>query len=153
MYALVNRTPVRSMVDGLVAEVKVKSGQKVKKGDLLVRLDDSEIKLEYEAASIKYESAERKYEIIKKIASEKNTVSLYERGEIETPYRLAKIELERCALKLDRTKIVSPIDGVVEGIAVGMSRGKKVNAGDELLWIESQEKISSSQPTRLRSGL
>ncbi|MHC4675285.1 MAG: biotin/lipoyl-binding protein [Planctomycetota bacterium] len=161
------RTVIHSMADGLVAEVKVKQGQKVKKGDLLVKLDNSEILFDLEAAEVDLESAQNRYNVYvetvgleqkltgkeKEAAVERylDALSANPESDVKGALKRAQLEVKRCKLRLERTRIDSPIDGMVESVAVGLSRGKKVSAGDELLWIQSEEKAPSSQPAGFRS--
>lgn len=100
---------VKSLVSGIVKEVYVEEGNKVKAGDVLVELEDENYQLNYLKALQNYELAK----------AEGSELLIKQRG----------LELEIASRDLERTKIRSPIDGVVvsvgvvkEGESVGSSR-------------------------------
>ncbi len=76
---------------------------------------------------------------------DKEMASAREFEKAELAVALAGIDLERWRLRLKRTQIVSPTDGVVVQFGSGFPSGKKVAAGDELLVIESKEKAPTSE--------
>jgi multidrug resistance efflux pump len=132
---------VHSMAAGIVAEVPVKHGQRVKKGDLLVRLDDAEIKIELKAAEVRLATAQEALERLTRL-KERGSVSTEEYRKAESAFMLAKLDVERWSLKLARTRIESPADGIVvlENVANRPVVGRSITAGgDALMIIQSQE--------------
>ncbi len=136
---------VRSLADGLVASVGVKSGQAVKKGDVLIKLDDAEIKFEQKQAEVECKTLQIEYS---------RQVELYERKassplEIEkasAALELAKLKREQCALRAKRLVITSPADGVVTRVEPDLL-GKKVEAGEMLMRIQFKSKAPAATPT------
>jgi RND family efflux transporter MFP subunit len=130
---------VGSRVEGIVAEVLVKEGQTVKKGDVLVRLDDSIEKLEVALSRLQAE-ADQNLEGVRLIAKQKETElergkNLKDKGTLtgveyeqlelqlkvaqlnvaiaESKQQAAKLQLEKDMMRLAQREIRSPTDGVV----------------------------------------
>ena len=154
--------PVYAGADGLVMEVKVKNGQTVKKGDVLVRLDNEDSRIDLDAAKIRFDECSRKLKRLQDL--EKALVppgqELAEgREKAESSMRLAELEVRRCQLRLDRTQIKSPVDGVVVGRGapendVAMLANQQVKVGELLMHIQPAEQTGSTDTTapRLRVG-
>ncbi len=150
----VEEAKIASQIVGRVIEVRVKDGDPVKKGDLLVKLDETEARAKLDSmgaridrlkASISQAESDRE----KADRDLNRSKSLSNRG-VATPTELAdaRSTLQRCeallrvstndlreseAMRrtsqqdLDRTEIRAPIDGVVAGLDVEM--GEVVIAG------------------------
>ncbi|RKX46050.1 MAG: hypothetical protein DRP27_02460 [Thermotogae bacterium] len=97
---------VKSLVSGIVKEVYVEEGDKVKAGDVLVELEDEDYQLNYLRALQNYELAKA------------------EGSELFIKQR--ELELAIASRNLERTKIRSPIDGVV--ISVEVKKGEPVGS-------------------------
>lgn len=89
---------VQALVSGVVKKIYVKEGDKVKAGDLLVELDDTDYRLAYLKALQNYE-----------LAKNSGSKLLIEQRQLELD--IAKRDLERC-------KITSPVDGIVTALNV-----------------------------------
>ncbi len=147
------RVVLSSKITELVKTVEVEEGQRVKEGDVLVRLDARLLKLQLDAAETgadytaridlartRYEYQQREFDRIKtlgKFASEKD------RDELETKVAIAQlevVELQRQEKLAERNlayhearleeeyQIASPIDGVVSN-----------------LWVEAGEMVDKAQ--------
>ncbi len=115
-----------SQVTAQVLEVPVKIGDIVKKGDLLVRLDDRLIQATLEANQAYVEASKIK---IKDETKQVERYSALEKKSMGTPLELEKSEmsladakealakatlsLRQAELDLEHVKMVSPIDGIV----------------------------------------
>jgi len=133
---------VRTWTDGIVAEVTVKNGDKVKKGDLLVRLDNAEIEIELHEAIVRLRSAEQVYKQLQALSSAgKTPLSRLELQKAESAMELARLNVERCQLRLSRTLITSPADGTVHEVH-RVRPGQAVAAGDSLAEVECRENVS-----------
>jgi RND family efflux transporter MFP subunit len=135
---------------GILAEVFVTRGDKVKKGDLVARLDTAVEQLEAELARLKarntvdVRSGEAQFEYRKKEASRLETLRVqktvpettYDQAVIEqrlaqlqvdsatTQKHIAEVEYQRVKAHLDRRSIRSPVDGVI--VEVNLSPGEYV---------------------------
>ena len=138
---------------GIVREVQVKEGERVKQGQVLMKLDDrievnnlqslklvddSNLRVDYAQAEL----AQKKV-VLKRLQelAEKNAASPTELEEAvlgaqlaETRLRLSeeeaqtkKLEMERQKVKVELMQIVSPIEGVVQ--RVGMKEGEVTEPG------------------------
>lgn len=126
---------LRAEVGGALVEVKVEQGQPVKKGDLLVRIDDASLRDQSLAARSAARVAENSLQVAR--AEEERNAKLAEAG-IITQRDFERIQLSReqaeatiseaqarLALaqeQLGRTRITAPFDGVVSD--------RQANVGD-----------------------
>ena len=110
---------VRTLVAGVVEKVFVEEGDRVKKGDELLELEDEMYRLNYLKALQNYENARAE-----------GTRFLLEQR---------KLELEMARRELERTKIYAPIDGVV--VTVNVDEGEPVNSGKVIVSIVSVDSI------------
>lgn len=151
--------PVHARTDGVTVEVKVKNGQAVKKDDLLARFDDEEIKIDLTAAEIRFDECSKKLERLRgRGPVPPGPVPSEEMEKAESAARLAGLDLQRCKLRLDRTQIKSPADGVVVGRGapendVALLVNQQVKAGELLMYIRSAEQDGSTGTTAPKSRL
>jgi HlyD family secretion protein len=112
----VEEAKIASQVVGRVIAVHVKEGDSVKRGDLLVKLDDADARARLDSARARI--ARQRAAVISAAAEPQRTktqamveVSRQELVESEATCRISQQEL-------DRTEIRAPIDGVVAGLQV-----------------------------------
>jgi HlyD family secretion protein len=125
-------------VPGKAAAVNVKIGHRVKTGDILFSLDDSDIRQQVSQAESALRIAESSYINAKK--SFENTAQLYELGGVskltyetsessfkmaEEQFKSAQAAYQLAKSQLDSTIVRSPIDGLVA--AVNASAGEMVS--------------------------
>jgi len=103
---------IHSAISEEVMEVRFKSQQHVKRGDILVQLDDRQEKLAVQLAKVKLKNTKSLYERYTK-AVRNGAVPQSEVDQAEANYEAAKVELDQAALSLEERKIVSPFDGIV----------------------------------------
>ena len=87
-------------------------GDRVRKGDVLVRLDDSLIRTELEKARAAYRQAEADLKRLQKLLP-KNIATEEEVAQAKTQRQLAKADVDYQRTRLDRTVLKSPINGIV----------------------------------------
>jgi RND family efflux transporter MFP subunit len=114
---------------GLLVQLNVKVGMRVKKGNLLARLDQKDVKLAYDQAladvqnaKAQYDAASSGFERAKKLY-ETNNASLTDYEAAKSSYSNAQssyeISLKRLDLQksqIDYTEIISPMDGIISGV-------------------------------------
>lgn len=99
-------------LDGNIAEISAQEGMRVKKGDLLARLDDRDYKFRIDALKARLKDAktelDRQRELYDKNVGTKNS---YERA--LTAFQVVESEVNRGLKGLEDTIIRAPFDGVV----------------------------------------
>jgi len=118
---------VSSEVDGVIESIEVEIGDRVKKGNLLVKLVDTDYRLNVaraeaalagaranlENARIEFERKEMLYED-KTIPKSIYDISQTRLDQARAGLRLAEAELELARERLKKTRIVAPVDGSIE---------------------------------------
>jgi RND family efflux transporter MFP subunit len=103
---------VSSQVPGIIEEIPVERGDRIKKGQVLVRLKAGVEKAQAGLAEARYEFAKRKAQRNADLY-EKQLLSPHEKDEIQTELRIAELQYQEAAEKLKMRTITSPVDGVV----------------------------------------
>ena len=98
---------------GIIKEWKVKKGEAVKKGDLIVVLKDEVLKAGYDAADAQYKMAELNVQKQRKVFDEQGISELQLRN-FEYTRDAAKANADLMKARLERTQIRSPFDGIVD---------------------------------------
>jgi membrane fusion protein (multidrug efflux system) len=145
---------VSSEVEGMVKKLYVDEGSTVKKGDLLIKIDDEKFILQVKENEASLREAEARAKNSQ--TTLERQLRLFQEGVInqqtlddnKTQLSLYQAQGENIQAKLDRAKrslrdtnITSPLDGVVSKRSV--STGEYVKTGNELL------KIVDSNPLKL----
>lgn len=98
--------------DGQILSVPFFAGDRVKKNQLVVRLDDRLLKAELRKAEATRKQAEQNLDRIKRLSGKK-LISENERLRAETALQVARAEQSLLETRLDYTQIRAPFDGVV----------------------------------------
>ncbi len=101
-----------SPVSGIISSIKVDRGNRVKRGQTLVRLQATAELAAIELAKAKLEFGERKVVRTKELFRE-NFTSEYSVDEAVTEAKLAQVELEQAKTILSQKTLRSPINGLV----------------------------------------
>lgn len=130
---------ISSEVSGKVSEILFSEGSRVKKGQLLVRLNDAELKAQKEKLLVEKKLAEKIAGRMENLY-EKEGVSLqeYEVAEAEVDKYLADIKL--LETQLEKTLIKAPFSGVL-GLKM-VSVGNYVSAGTPIVHLVSLQPIA-----------
>ena len=129
------RADLRAEVPAVVLAVLKENGDPVRRGDLLVRLDQTAIRdsltsaeASARAAELAYEQAERQYQRMVKLRQE-NVVSAQQledaeiqRNSAQSDSEAARTRVVTARQQLERTEVRAPFDGLVSN--------RKVSAGD-----------------------
>lgn len=99
-------------VNDLVLEVNFKPGQRVKKGDVLVRLDDRQQQVNLERARIQLEDAER---TVKRLTTsrQQGAIAQSELDQAITARDLMKVALREAEVAYEDRQVKAPFDGIV----------------------------------------
>ncbi len=151
---------MKANIKGSIQEISVKSGDQVKKGQLLMRIQSSSTYNSYLQALNQYQLDQLSYQKAQRQFSQSQV--LYRMKSIsQDDYINAQQQLEQAKFQLQTSKeslenakklyadatVTSPIDGKV--LSVGQSTGSDVNEGDSLFVVAdmNQLKISATVDT------
>jgi len=129
---------LRSEITGRITEINIEEGGKVKRGDVVVRLDDSVAKAQVQQAQASLALA---------VSQDRRAGELTRQGFISKQARdeaASQLQVQRAALalaqaQLQKTTIVAPFDGLI-GLR-NVSVGDYVGPGDALVPIESVDPL------------
>ena len=129
---------LRSEITGRIIELNIEEGGKVKKGDVVARLDDSVAKAQVQQAQAGLSLA---------VSQDRRAGELTRQGFISKQARdeaASQLQVQRAALalaqaQLQKTTIVAPFDGLI-GLR-NVSVGDYVGPGDALVPIESVDPL------------
>jgi len=149
---------VRPEINGRIELLPVDVGDRVKKGDLLFKLDDKEIRNQYEStkttverARLELEKAKRDFERSQRLFGE-NLISKQLFEDARTTYELAKNSLRRAEKdlavlqeRLTKTEVRAPFDCTIltRPVSVGqaVSGSGGFNSGTEVLTIADLNRL------------
>ena len=110
-------TPLSLQTPGRVVSVSVKNGQRVRKGQTLLQIDDTQAKNAFETAEATLKHAKDGYDRVSKV-HDKGVVSDQKMVEIESQYAQAKSVYAAAKKQLDECTLIAPCDGVVSGLNI-----------------------------------
>ena len=108
---------VSGKVPGEIVEVSVDDGSEVKKGDVLVRLDEGTLPEQIRAARANLDVAKKRQEVAARLAQENFSAPL-EQAERAADYENALVQLKLLEKQLADTVISSPVSGRLETMHV-----------------------------------
>jgi len=106
------RVEMASELSGRVISINFDEGQSVKKGDILVKLNDDELQSQLVRAEYQYTLLEEKLER-QKILLSKEAVSREDYDQVSTEFNVLKQDIEQLRIKIEKMKIRAPFDGVI----------------------------------------
>lgn len=95
---------------GKVTGIYFNEGQKVKKGDLLLKVDDSDLAAQLSRSRFEEKMLADKLERLR-VLWKRESVSLEELQQMETEYNMLLADIELLKVKIARTEIRAPFDG------------------------------------------
>ena len=129
-----------SKLNGTVDEVLVREGQKVKKGDILARIEAEDYRIAVERARAAYNLAKAEYDRDKAIFA-KGVIPVAELETNKTGMETAKADLDNAELQLSRCTITAPMDGIVRKIDAKV--GLQLAVGDPLAEILEIDRLKA----------
>ncbi|WP_066627834.1 efflux RND transporter periplasmic adaptor subunit [Labilibacter marinus] len=120
---------------------KYKMGDEVKKGEIIIRIEDEEYEnnVNIEGAKIDLDISEMEYEK-QKALYEKGGVTLREKVTGEKQLVSAQKTYENAIIQLDKMRVSAPFNGVITDLPY-FSQGVKVEQGKEVLQIMSYKEM------------
>ena len=144
-----------SEVEAVVRALPFAEGQVVRRGQLLARLDDDEIGAEARRADALRDQAKVNHERVRQLAEQK-AASPQELDDTSAALKVAEANAQLAHARLSKTRILSPLDGLVGRRLV--SPGAFLRVGTTITEVASVDrvKISFAAPerytTQLRTG-
>jgi len=138
---------IRPEISGLGRAIHFEEGQAVKKGQLLVKIDDAELRAQFAQSEARFQLAELNLKRAERLGeSQSNSVADVDRARSE--FASAKSELELIRVRLERSEIRAPFDGVLG--ARTLSPGDYVTSQSVITTIDdlSRLKIDFQVPER-----
>jgi len=129
----IRRVFVNSQMSAEVRAVRVEEGDRVRAGDLMIRLDDRDARADLAAAEARYEVAKTAYERAEALV-EADIITEADFEQERTAYASAESELERARTRMSYTEVRAPVSGTVTEKTVEM--GTVVGVQDRLFAID-----------------
>lgn len=127
-------TMVSAEVAGRITEILFSEGQPVKKGDVLVKLDDAVAQAELGQAQANLALAQSRYDRSNRLQNA-GFVSAEAKEDASNALKLQQASVELAQAKLDKTRVIAPFDGVI-GLR-GVSVGEFVSPGQNIAPLEA----------------
>ncbi|KHT62214.1 hemolysin secretion protein D [Photobacterium gaetbulicola] len=107
------RAELAFRVGGRLTELLVGEGERVKKGQVLARLDSRDAITALASAKLELNNTEAEYLRAKAIYDKSKAISKSQLDEVTTRYNLAKNRRDEAQRQLDYTRIEAPFDGII----------------------------------------
>ena len=127
-------------ITGRILSIYVDIGDKVKKGDLLAQLDDSEINASLEQAVARLDLADqvlKRFEDLRK----KGFISIQDYDKAKSEYLVAKSQVKYFEVKKSQTILRAPYDGFIQNRFV--DEGTVINGSNPILEILDANKVEA----------
>ena len=135
-----NSVMLRPEVTGRITEINFTEGGEVKKGQVLVRLDDGVVKAQLQQAQANLSLANSQYRRAAEL-SKQGFISKQGRDEAASQLKVQQAAAALARAHLDKTVIVAPFDGLI-GLR-NVSVGDYVSPGIDLVPIESIDPLKA----------
>lgn len=147
IQALGAERPIKAKISGIIDQVLIREGDKVKKDQMLIKLNTDSLKARSSSLLKEKFNLEKSLELQKEII--KRTTKVYEQGaislldvlklekkllEIKSNYERKKAEIRLNLISIKDSNITSPLDGNVFEL-IPKNSGYYTNAGDTLMKI------------------
>lgn len=141
---------IRSEIPGIVQAILFTEGQNVNRGDVLVKIDDTELRAQFAQGQARFELAELNVARTENLVRAR-TVPQSELDRARTEFASARAELAVLRARLEKTEIRAPFDGVVGSRTI--SPGDFVTANTVITSLNdlSRLKVSFQVPERFRA--
>lgn len=111
------RADLAFRVGGQLSELPAQAGLRVKKGDLLARLDAADYQNTFEERQARFDLAQIQHDQAKKLL-EKNVTSQLQFDQTVSELKSARATLDRARDNLRYTRLLAPFDGIVARVDV-----------------------------------
>ncbi len=129
---------ISAQAAGTVTKVLVKSGDKVRKGQLLVEIDSSAERASLKATEAQLPAAQANYNRYRNLVAS-NSASKAELDNAQSTYNQLLATIEATKAQIERRQIYAPFDG--EAGIVNVNVGQYVTVGTEIVRVEDQSSM------------
>lgn len=138
---------IRPETTGLVRTILFEEGQRVEKGQVLVKIDDSELRAQFTQSEARFRLTELNLQRAERLGQTQST-SVADVDRARSEFASAKSELDLLRVRLERSEIRAPFDGIVG--ARTLSPGDYVTSQSIITTIDdlSRFKIDFQVPER-----
>jgi membrane fusion protein (multidrug efflux system) len=131
---------VRAEVAGVVREVRFNEGERVVNGQVLLKVDDSELRAQLAQAEARFRLAELNFQRSENL-SEQRSMSQAEADRFRSEFAATTAELSLLRVRLDKTEIKAPFAGVAG--ARSISPGDYVTAATVITTIDDLSRLKA----------
>lgn len=125
---------IRPEIAGRISEIRFREGQSVRKGDVLLTLDDAIARAELQQARANHALANSKFQRANELQRQ-GFISRQGRDEATNAVQLARADVALAQARLDKTRIITPFDGEI-GLR-NVSVGDYVTVGQDLVTLQA----------------
>lgn len=129
---------LQAEINGKVIQVALREGARVKRGDLLVKLNDADLRAQLTRAVFRRELAEIKERRLSKLL-ESQSVKQEDYDAAVSDLNVQRAEVELAEAQIGKTEIRAPFDGIV-GLRF-VSEGAFVNATSRIATLQSLDRV------------
>lgn len=143
---------VVSEIDGTVLSVPFHEGQEIRRGDLILRLDDSQLAAEVARAEALRSQAQASYDRVKAVVDQKAGAP-QDLDDAAAALKVAEANLALAKARFAKTRIVAPFDGIIGARRVSV--GTFLRAAETITDLANidQIRVIFSAPERFVSRL
>ena len=143
---------IKSETDGMVVEILFQEGQKVKSGDLLLRLDEVRASAALEEAEANFKLSRLTYDRSRQLFQDK-LISQQEFDQAGAQFQAHQASVAMRKRELKDARIVAPFEGIVSSRQV--SPGQVISKNTTLTWLVDLDpvKVELNVPERFVSQL
>jgi beta-lactamase regulating signal transducer with metallopeptidase domain len=128
-YLVAQTVKLQAPADGVVQRVAARSGDRVKKGDLLIELDPRRARVAVAQAEAKLQMAKAQWQRVVAGRGDQNPAVIAGREEMAAQMQIAEAEIQLRHQDLEETRILAPFDGAVR---VTAQPGQRVSRAETL---------------------
>ena len=129
------------MADGKIGSIMVKEGDRVRKGQLLATLDDSDYRIGVSQLEAQFNQMTKEKERMDAMF-EKHNIAPNDYEKFEAGYEQMKLQLDMAMRKLSYTRLYSPSDGYIA--TKYMNAGELIGAGTPVFNIVDDTNLNAS---------
>lgn len=141
----IQKTELQFAINGIVARLDTKSGQRIKKEQLIAQLEDSQLTLELERAKFALEKAKLEYKDVligqgyDPNDIEKTPKDFQKIAGIKSGLNEAKLNLQKAQQNIDQSQLRAPFSGVIANLSI--KKYDQINAYKSIAELISNDKF------------